>query len=56
MPNDELDHLPASQLSPYGFKSMGLRIASRGFDEATALRLAHTYEAHTGWHAKRPPL
>ncbi|CCF86013.1 Asp-tRNA(Asn)/Glu-tRNA(Gln) amidotransferase subunit GatA [Nitrolancea hollandica] len=34
---------------PVSFQLMG-----KPFDEATILRIAHTYEQATGWHAKRP--
>ena len=45
---------------PCGFSILGLpigmQIAGKGFDESTVLRVAHTYEAHTDWHTKEPPL
>lgn len=43
-----------------GFSSGGLplamQIASRPFEDATALAIAHAYEKATGWRAKRPAL
>jgi aspartyl-tRNA(Asn)/glutamyl-tRNA(Gln) amidotransferase subunit A len=45
---------------PCGFTSsglpIGLQIASRRFDEATSMRVAHTYEINTPWHKRRPVL
>jgi aspartyl-tRNA(Asn)/glutamyl-tRNA(Gln) amidotransferase subunit A len=45
---------------PCGFSStglpMGLQIAGRPFDEATVLRVGHTYEAITPWKDRRPSL
>jgi len=35
---------------------LGLQIAGRPFDEATVLRIAHTYERATNWRASRPSL
>jgi len=50
--------LPAISL-PCGFDSrgmpIGLQIAGRAFDEATVLRVAHSYERATAWHAAHPP-
>jgi aspartyl-tRNA(Asn)/glutamyl-tRNA(Gln) amidotransferase subunit A len=44
---------------PCGFTSaglpIGLQVVGRSFDEATVLRVAHTYERATGWHEERPP-
>jgi len=49
--------LPAVSV-PCGFSSaglpIGLHIAGRPFDEATVLRMAHSYETATGWHERRP--
>ncbi|MBI2886972.1 MAG: Asp-tRNA(Asn)/Glu-tRNA(Gln) amidotransferase subunit GatA [Chloroflexi bacterium] len=43
-----------------GFNSdglpIGLQIAGRPFDEATVLRVGHTYEKATPWREKRPPV
>ncbi|MCO5173411.1 MAG: amidase family protein [Trueperaceae bacterium] len=33
---------------------LGLQLATRHFDEATLLRVAHAYEARTPWHTRRP--
>lgn len=45
---------------PCGFTQgglpIGMQIAGRPFDEATALRVAHAYEQHTGWHLRHPPV
>ena len=45
---------------PSGFTEdgmpIGLQIAGRAFDEATALRAAYAYEQATDWHTRRPPL
>lgn len=45
---------------PCGFSAaglpIGLQIAGRLFDEATVLRVAHTYEQTTAWHLRRPPV
>lgn len=50
--------LPALSL-PCGFTATGLPVAlqivGRPFDEATVLRVAHTYEQATEWHRRRPP-
>lgn len=35
---------------------IGFQLAGRQFDEATILRIAHTYQAATEWHRQRPPL
>jgi aspartyl-tRNA(Asn)/glutamyl-tRNA(Gln) amidotransferase subunit A len=49
--------LPALAL-PCGFSTAGLplslQIAGRPFDEATVLRVGHTYEQATAWHTRRP--
>ncbi|WP_199087351.1 amidase [Bosea sp. ASV33] len=49
--------LPALVI-PCGFSSSGLpislQIAGRPFDEASVLRIGHTYERATGWHLRRP--
>jgi aspartyl-tRNA(Asn)/glutamyl-tRNA(Gln) amidotransferase subunit A len=51
--------LPALAL-PNGFSKSGLplslQIAGRAFDEATVLRVGHTYERATEWHTRRPPV
>ena len=36
-------------------RPLGLQIVGRPFDEATILRLAHTYETATDWHRRLPP-
>ncbi|WP_412050612.1 amidase [Hoeflea sp. Naph1] len=45
---------------PCGFTRNGLPVAfqaiGRPFDEATILRLAHTYQGETDWHLQTPPL
>jgi aspartyl-tRNA(Asn)/glutamyl-tRNA(Gln) amidotransferase subunit A len=45
---------------PCGFTSaglpIGLQIAGKPFDEATVLRVAHTYEQHTEWHRRQPSI
>jgi aspartyl-tRNA(Asn)/glutamyl-tRNA(Gln) amidotransferase subunit A len=45
---------------PCGFDPMGLpiglQIMGGAFDEATVLRVAHTYEQATDWHKRRPDL
>ena len=44
---------------PCGFSDglpIGMQIVGRPFDEQTALRVAHAYEAATDWHEKRPPI
>jgi aspartyl-tRNA(Asn)/glutamyl-tRNA(Gln) amidotransferase subunit A len=50
-------HLPALSV-PCGFTAaglpIGLQIAGRPFDEATVLRVGHTYEQATEWHLRRP--
>jgi aspartyl-tRNA(Asn)/glutamyl-tRNA(Gln) amidotransferase subunit A len=35
---------------------IGMQIVGRWWDEATVLRVAHTYEQATEWHTHRPPL
>jgi aspartyl-tRNA(Asn)/glutamyl-tRNA(Gln) amidotransferase subunit A len=54
-----LTGLPAISV-PCGFGSanlpIGLQIVGKPFDEATVLRLAHAYQAHTEWHKKHPSL
>jgi aspartyl-tRNA(Asn)/glutamyl-tRNA(Gln) amidotransferase subunit A len=54
-----LTGMPALSL-PCGFTTaglpIGLQIAGKPFDEATVLRVAHTYEQHTDWHRRQPPL
>ena len=35
---------------------IGLQLASRGGEDATVLRLAHTYQQATDWHTRRPPI
>lgn len=51
--------LPAMSV-PCGFTADGLpvafQVAARPFQDATALRVAHTYQKHTDWHERRPPL
>jgi len=51
--------LPALSLC-HGFSAnglpLGMQIAARPFDEATALRIGHAYEKATAWRAHRPPL
>jgi aspartyl-tRNA(Asn)/glutamyl-tRNA(Gln) amidotransferase subunit A len=51
--------LPALAL-PCGFSSTGLplslQLAGRPFDEATVLRVGHSYEQATEWHRRRPPV
>ena len=45
---------------PCGFGAdglpVGLHLAGRNFEEATALRAAYAYQQATGWHTRRPPL
>jgi len=45
---------------PCGFSQSGLpigmQLVGRPFEDATVLRLAHAYEQHAGWHARRPAL
>ena len=45
---------------PCGFSGeglpIGLQLMGRHFDEATLLRVAHSYEQATEYHKKRPPL
>ena len=52
-------HLPALSM-PCGFNHdglpIGLQIAGRSFDEATVLRVGHTYEQVTDWHLRTPSL
>ena len=52
-----LTGLPALAV-PCGFSSSGLplsiQITGRPFDEATVLRVGHTYEQATGWHTRHP--
>jgi aspartyl-tRNA(Asn)/glutamyl-tRNA(Gln) amidotransferase subunit A len=54
-----LTGLPAMSI-PCGFTSaglpIGLQIAGKPFDEATVLRMAYTYEQHTDWHHRQPPI
>jgi aspartyl-tRNA(Asn)/glutamyl-tRNA(Gln) amidotransferase subunit A len=54
-----LTGLPAMSV-PCGFTStglpIGLQIAGKPFDEATVLRVAHSYEQQTDWHRRLPPL
>jgi len=51
--------LPAISI-PCGFSDdgfpVGLQLVGRAFDEATVLRVAHSYERATEWHSRRPPL
>jgi aspartyl-tRNA(Asn)/glutamyl-tRNA(Gln) amidotransferase subunit A len=51
--------LPAVSI-PCGFAGnglpIGLQIFGRPFQEATVLRIAHAYEASTGWTRRRPSL
>ena len=35
---------------------LAMQIAGRPFDEATLLRVAHTYEQATDWHTRRPSI
>jgi aspartyl-tRNA(Asn)/glutamyl-tRNA(Gln) amidotransferase subunit A len=50
---------PAASV-PCGFDGqglpIGLQIAGRPWDEATVLRVAHTYQETTEWHHRRPAL
>jgi aspartyl-tRNA(Asn)/glutamyl-tRNA(Gln) amidotransferase subunit A len=43
---------------PIGFSAAGLplsmQITGRPFDEATVLRVGHTYEQNTDWHKRHP--
>src|SRR5436309_15420640 len=52
-----LTGLPALAV-PCGFSSSGLplsiQITGRPFDEATVLRVGHTYEQATDWHTRHP--
>ena len=44
---------------PCGFSDglpVGLQLAARPFDEATALRAGYAYQQATEWHKRRPPL
>src|SRR5947208_399968 len=54
-----LTGLPALSV-PCGFTAqglpIGLQIAGRPRDEATVLRVGHTYQQVTEWHRRRPPL
>jgi aspartyl-tRNA(Asn)/glutamyl-tRNA(Gln) amidotransferase subunit A len=54
-----LTGLPAISV-PCGFTNgnlpAGLQIVAKAFEESTALRVAHSYERATGWHAQRPAL
>jgi len=34
---------------------IGLQVIGRPFDEATVLRIGHTYEQATDWHRRQPP-
>jgi len=51
--------LPALAL-PCGFTAAGLplsiQITGRPFDEATILRVGHTYEQATSWRTRHPNL
>jgi aspartyl-tRNA(Asn)/glutamyl-tRNA(Gln) amidotransferase subunit A len=54
-----LTGMPAISV-PCGFTQaglpVGLQIAGKPFDEPTVLRAAYTYEQHTRWFTKRPPV
>ena len=45
---------------PCGFTEsgmpIGMQVATRTWDEAMALRVAHAYQQAAGWHTRRPPL
>ena len=44
---------------PCGFSDglpVGLQLAARPFEEATALNAGHAYQQATDWHTRRPPL
>ena len=45
---------------PCGFTAsglpVGLQIAGKPFDEPTVLRAAYTYQQHTRWYERRPPI
>ena len=44
---------------PCGFSEglpVGLQLAARPFDEATALKAGHAYQQATDWHKRRPPI
>ena len=44
---------------PCGFSDglpVGLQLAGRPFEEATALNAGHAYQQATDWHTRRPPL
>ena len=45
---------------PCGFSSagmpIGLQIVGRQFDDATVLRIGHTYQRDTDWHLRQPAL
>lgn len=51
--------LPGISL-PCGFTKsglpIGLQILGRPFDEETILRVAYTYEKHTNWRERKPPI
>ena len=53
-----LSGMPALSI-PCGFTAeglpVGMQIAARPFDEASALRLGHAYQRETGWHEMAPP-
>jgi aspartyl-tRNA(Asn)/glutamyl-tRNA(Gln) amidotransferase subunit A len=54
-----LTGMPAISV-PCGFTTaglpIGLQLAGKPFDEPTVLRVAYTYQQHTRWFEKRPPL
>ena len=58
-PAFNLTGLPAISV-PAGFTAAGLpvgmQIVGRPFDEATVLRVAHTYEQYARWYQRRPPI
>jgi aspartyl-tRNA(Asn)/glutamyl-tRNA(Gln) amidotransferase subunit A len=45
---------------PCGFSRaglpLGLQLAGKPFDEATVLRVGYSYQQHTNWREKRPPI